>query len=256
MNREEFYKYVELYHQMKNKKTVQQAPPDDDNTIYEGGALMHHGIIGQKWGVRRFQNPDGSLTQEGIERYYNPDGTLNRKGRKELSKNKEWQNYQRQRIQNMYNDDVVYDKKKQSEMMNTAKTTRNYDVTFLKNTQDMDMDDNTRNQEYAKYLKNPMKYVGDRKQEQAQTQQYKPNTYKSDQVKNEKKELRKNMKEAYKNSGMSSYGLLGGLAGWGVVNKAIDNLGIEYKQKQKMKELSSADWAKINEEIKRIRGKK
>ncbi len=31
--------------------------------------LYHHGILGQKWGVRRFQNPDGSLTSEGRKRY-------------------------------------------------------------------------------------------------------------------------------------------------------------------------------------------
>lgn len=31
--------------------------------------LCHHGIKGQKWGVRRFQNKDGSLTPEGIVRY-------------------------------------------------------------------------------------------------------------------------------------------------------------------------------------------
>lgn len=31
--------------------------------------LEHHGILGQKWGVRRFQNSDGSLTTEGKERY-------------------------------------------------------------------------------------------------------------------------------------------------------------------------------------------
>lgn len=31
--------------------------------------LAHHGIIGQKWGVRRFQNPDGTLTAEGKARY-------------------------------------------------------------------------------------------------------------------------------------------------------------------------------------------
>lgn len=28
--------------------------------------LMHHGIKGQKWGIRRFQNEDGSLTKEGL----------------------------------------------------------------------------------------------------------------------------------------------------------------------------------------------
>ena len=31
--------------------------------------LVHHGIKGQKWGVRRYQNPDGSLTSEGQQRY-------------------------------------------------------------------------------------------------------------------------------------------------------------------------------------------
>lgn len=31
--------------------------------------LKHHGILGQRWGVRRFQNLDGSLTPEGRERY-------------------------------------------------------------------------------------------------------------------------------------------------------------------------------------------
>ena len=30
--------------------------------------LAHHGILGQKWGVRRYQNYDGSLTAEGRKR--------------------------------------------------------------------------------------------------------------------------------------------------------------------------------------------
>ena len=32
--------------------------------------LYHYGIKGQKYGVRRYQNKDGSLTPEGKERYY------------------------------------------------------------------------------------------------------------------------------------------------------------------------------------------
>ena len=31
--------------------------------------LYHHGIKGQRWGVRRYQNPDGSLTAAGVRRY-------------------------------------------------------------------------------------------------------------------------------------------------------------------------------------------
>ena len=31
--------------------------------------LYHHGILGQRWGHRRFQNEDGSWTPEGRERY-------------------------------------------------------------------------------------------------------------------------------------------------------------------------------------------
>ena len=31
--------------------------------------LQHHGILGMKWGVRRWQNKDGSLTAEGKKRY-------------------------------------------------------------------------------------------------------------------------------------------------------------------------------------------
>lgn len=33
--------------------------------------LYHHGILGQKWGIRRFQNSDGSLTSAGKRRYDN-----------------------------------------------------------------------------------------------------------------------------------------------------------------------------------------
>ena len=35
----------------------------------DGTSLYHYGISGQKWGLRRFQNPDGTLTEEGKKRY-------------------------------------------------------------------------------------------------------------------------------------------------------------------------------------------
>lgn len=35
--------------------------------------LQHHGVEGQKWGVRRYQNEDGSLTALGKERYFSKE---------------------------------------------------------------------------------------------------------------------------------------------------------------------------------------
>lgn len=34
----------------------------------EGDCLLHYGVIGQKWGIRRYQNKDGTLTKEGRQR--------------------------------------------------------------------------------------------------------------------------------------------------------------------------------------------
>lgn len=38
------------------------------------GELYHHGVKGQKWGVRRYQNKDGSLTPAGKKRIRNTTG--------------------------------------------------------------------------------------------------------------------------------------------------------------------------------------
>jgi hypothetical protein len=48
--------------------------------------IYHSGVKGMKWGVRRYQNKDGSLTAAGKNRYRNADGSLNDKGVKKYAK--------------------------------------------------------------------------------------------------------------------------------------------------------------------------
>lgn len=43
--------------------------------------LAHHGVKGQKWGVRRYQNEDGTFTAEGKKRYgIDSNGKMSKEG--------------------------------------------------------------------------------------------------------------------------------------------------------------------------------
>ena len=44
-----------------------------DGSFISNKELYHHGIKGMRWGIRRYQNPDGSLTPAGIRRLEKAD---------------------------------------------------------------------------------------------------------------------------------------------------------------------------------------
>lgn len=53
---------------MPYKPYIRPAYPNE--LFHSSSELYHHGIKGQRWGVRRYQNPDGTLTEAGKKRYY------------------------------------------------------------------------------------------------------------------------------------------------------------------------------------------
>lgn len=57
--------------------------------IYYGNELYHYGTKGQKWGLRRYQNEDGSLTEEGRIHYGYGEARAKARAKYDLAK----QNY-------------------------------------------------------------------------------------------------------------------------------------------------------------------
>lgn len=47
--------------------------------------IAHHGIKGQRWGVRRYQNKDGSYTEAGKKRYTNSNSSTSSNSKKSSS---------------------------------------------------------------------------------------------------------------------------------------------------------------------------
>lgn len=103
--------------------------------------LAHHGILGMKWGVRRYQNPDGSLTPAGMKRYYDKNGNLSKKGKRYNEEaSKDYGDYSNKTVDKIYRDKSVnsslnkyhYEMAKREKAMRNAHK-RDDDDTYYKN---------------------------------------------------------------------------------------------------------------------------
>ena len=93
-----------------------------DSQLY----LMHYGIKGQQWGLRRFQNEDGTLTREGKDRY----GIGEKYGQRTLSKDKLRQRYKRDRTE-LSSYASYLDKEKKSKTFVKSKRRQQLEKKFL-----------------------------------------------------------------------------------------------------------------------------
>lgn len=72
--------------------------------------LTHWGVVGMKWGVRRYQNKDGSLTPAGKKRY-----------NKEMAKLKEEERVAKNRLKTQAKFDKLEQKRKEVEALKKGK---------------------------------------------------------------------------------------------------------------------------------------
>ena len=133
------------------------------------GELQHHGIKGMKWGRRRFQNADGSLTPAGVKRYRDEAENIERQlnGRKSTTAD-DYQNAIKRTktvgegIDNVrkFNDDVKRIKDPAMEKRIRKSTEQLSDKELQQLVQRLNMEDNyTRMMMHREHLKQGEDYV-------------------------------------------------------------------------------------------------
>ena len=73
--------------------------------------LYHHGVKGQRWGIRRYQNSDGTLTTAGMRRYNykKSDAYINSTEKQQQRKRQEYRKLRR-KVGRRYANEITYKK--------------------------------------------------------------------------------------------------------------------------------------------------
>lgn len=151
---------------MNNERDFLAIYTSDVNELY------HHGILGQKWGIRRYQNKDGNLTAEGRKHYDNKEYRQDKKALEKLRVQTVQSGYNERRSFRQATKALNKAKKIQEKRDLTDRERRKAEMKLSVATQMM-FDYEKNKDQYYKMVNDAKEKYGDKKIKDIQTKTYK-----------------------------------------------------------------------------------